>query len=239
MIGRGSPARWSWIGSLSLALILTGCGGAETPSASVATAAPTAAPTEVPTATANPTEAPSAAVDGALCAVEYETCPIDAGTYRSDPFTPAFTFTVDGGWTNDRNWPDGGGISKGPGGIYWASGVSSGAIDGADVAFDSTIDGFTGRLRSFDGFTVTDQAPGTIGGVEAVVLDVETGEVMAPGLYRVANDSYNLGPGEKVRFYLLDMDGTLVTIAVEAWAAADFETVMAQSQPVLDSLVWD
>lgn len=45
-------------------------------------------------------------------------------------------------------------------------------------------------------------------------------------------------PGEKARFYLFDIDGTLVTFVAEAWAEGDFDAVMSQSQPVLDSITW-
>jgi hypothetical protein len=37
----------------------------------------------------------------------------------------------------------------------------------------------------------------------------------------------------------MEMDGALVTVVVEAWMEADFDAVVAQSQPVLDSIVWD
>ncbi len=227
-------------------LLLAACGAttgssiassptAVAPASPAATAAPSEPPTEAPTATVSP----SAAGAGALCAVLYEPCPLGAGTYRSDPFAPAFTFAVDDGWTNDRNFADGGGLSKGPGGIYWSSGVSTGMAGEAQVEFESTIEGFSGHLASFDGFEITEGAPATVGGQEAVVLDLVTNDTSARGLYLVAEDAYNLGPGEKVRFYLMEMDGALVTVVVEAWMEADFDAVVAQSQPVLDSIVWD
>jgi hypothetical protein len=227
-------------------LLLAACGGttgssgassptAVAPASPVATATPSQAATESPPAEASP----SAAGAGALCAVLYEPCPLEAGIYRSDPFVPAFTFAIDDGWTNDRNFADGGGLSKGPGGIYWSSGVSMGRVGESQVEFDSTIEGFSGHLASFDGFEITEGAPATIGGQEAVVIDLATGDTAARGLYLLAEDAYNLGPGEKVRLYLMEMDGVLVTFVVEAWMEADFDAVVAQSQPVLDSVVWD
>jgi hypothetical protein len=110
-----------------LLMLLPACAGttAESPATDEATAS---MPANQSLAASDP--APASASDGGsegeLCAVEFETCPLEAGTYSAAPFEPAFTFMVDDGWTNDRAWPDGGGVSKSDGGFYWASGVEAG-----------------------------------------------------------------------------------------------------------------
>lgn len=228
---------------LTLAVAVLACGTA------APSLAPSIEPTAQPTATVvatpeptpepTPTVAPSVVGDGVLCAKGHEGCTISAGRYGADPFVPAFTFTVDDGWTNDRAFADGGGISRGPGGFYWASGISTGQRNGVEETFESTIEGFVEYLRGFDGFEVIDAGSAEIDGVTAVVVDVLTHEAMAPGMYFVEEDAYNLAPGEKARFYLMEIDDVFVLIVVEAWVEADFPAVEAQSQPVLDSITWD
>ena len=75
-------------------------------------------------------------------------------------------------------------------------------------------------------------------GTTAVVLDVATQETPAGGLYLVKEDAYNLSPGEKARFILLERDGVLVTFVMEAFHAAGFDAVVEAFQPILESVTW-
>lgn len=237
-----TSARTSRLGWLAVvlggALIASACGtsaGSATASAGPPESAPASpAPTVEPSAAASP-DAPAV---GELCAVGMQPCQIEAGTYATTPFVPEFTFAITDTWMNDRNYADGGGISTELGGLFWTSGVSSGIVDEAEVSFESTIEGLAGHLRSFDGFTVTEGEPTTIGGEPATVLDVLTNDTLARGLILIEEDAFNLGPGEAARFYLLEIDGVLVTFVVEAWMAADFDAVSALLEPVLESVAW-
>ncbi len=243
---------WPVAALIAMAAV-TGCGasGGSSAASSGAVATQSAAPTMSPaappsTAPASVPASPSAAASasaaagdlGKLCAKEYEGCSIAAGAYAADPFTPAFTFEVEGDWVNDRAWPDGGGVSFPTGGLYWGSGMKSGRQNDKDVTFDSTIEGFAAYLRDFKGWKVTDADPVTIDGVTAVALDVATGDADGSGMYFVAKDQFNLVPGEKARFLLLERDGTLVTFVIDAYKEADFDAVLARIQPVLDSVRW-
>ena len=179
------------------------------------------------------------ATGGTLCAVEYETCPIPAGSYTVDTFRQPFTFTIGDAWQNDRDWPDSGGISTDIGGIYWSTDVMSGVVDDNPSNFESTIDGFIGHLESYEGFDVTAGEATTIGGEPATVVDVLTNETLARGLYLTERDEYSLAPGEAARFYLMERDGSLVTFVIESWIHEDFEAFHADAQPVLDSIAWE
>lgn len=242
--------RWPVAALLAVAFV-TGCGAsggspAAVPSLSAAPTAASATPIPAsPSAAASVAAGPSAAASttvagglGKLCAKEYEGCAITAGTYAADPFTPAFTFEVEGDWVNDRAWPDGGGVSFPTGGLYWGSGMKSGRQNDKEVTFDSTIEGFAAYLRDFKGWEVSDADPVTIDGATAVAIDVASRDADGSGMYFVDKDQFNLVPGEKARFLLLERDGTLVTFVIDAYKEADFDAVLARIQPVLDSVRW-
>lgn len=227
--------------------IALGCNSAGTTGGPSATAAvtsapiastPTSAPTAQPTATPSAVASPPANGVSKLCAVEFQGCTIEAGDYASTSFVPAFSFTIAATMSNDRDWPDGGGVSYPQGGLFWAAGMTSGMRDEKEVTFDSTIEGFAKYLKSFKGFSVVDGPPVSIDGTTATVLDVMTRETPARGIYAVKSDVFNLDPGEKARFFLLERDGKLVVFILDAFHEAEYDAVAAKLQPILDSVRW-
>jgi len=236
---RGSAAR---VAALMLGLVMTACTG-EGSASEAASAAPGSEPPRASASVspAESTEAPASATgEGALCAVGHETCPLEAGTYTAAPFEPNFAFTIDDGWTNDRAFADGGGISQESGGIYWASGVEAGRIGEEDIEIGASTDDFVIFLRGFEavGMSVSEPTPITVDGVSGQQVDVESNEAEAPGLYQIAEDSFNLVPGEKARFLVLDKGGETVILIIDAFASDDFDDWVETAQPVLDSISW-
>ena len=144
------------LGILLLATVLAACSQSEgeSPSESESAAAPPSA-SESAEATVQPSESAAASGDGQLCAEGHETCPLAAGTYTTAPFEPAFSFTVETGWTNERAYDDGGGIAKQQGGIYWASGVTAGTVDEEEVEIAAGVDGFVAFLQRFEALGMT------------------------------------------------------------------------------------
>jgi len=55
----------------------------------------------------------------------------------------------------------------------------------------------------------------------------------------VGKSGTTYSPGEKVRAYLLDVNGSVVLLAVEVRSENDFEKEMATVQPIIDSIVWE
>jgi hypothetical protein len=208
--------------------------GSSTNSASASASAPATAGSSV----ASPS---TGAGDGALCAKEFEPCPIAAGTYTTDAFTDPFTFTIEGeDWSNDRNWPHGGSMTKaGANSFLWASGVVSGKVGQETVPIGPTPSDFIAHLGKFDGFTVSEPIPVTVDGVSGSQVDVLSNDVSAGGMFLLPEDAFNLSPGEKTRFLVLDKDGATIILFVESYDAATFDTFMAETgQPLLDDLAW-
>ena len=166
MVGCASPGG-------SAAPSVAEAGSATTPASASASAPATAAPS-----VASPS---SGTADGALCAKELERCPIAAGTYTTDAFTDPFTFTIEGDdWTNDRNWPHGGSMTKaGTDSFLWASGVVSGNAPEGLVAIGPTPSDFIAHLRKFDGFTVSEPIPVKVDGVSGSQVDVLSNDMSA------------------------------------------------------------
>lgn len=218
---------------LILAFAIAGCTQQETGSPSA---------TATRAATPLPTDPPSAGEPaGALCAEGHEPCPLEAGTYSAAPFEPGFTFTIHDAWQNDRAFADGGGISMGVGGIFWASGVSSGTVGGEEVEIGASAADFVTFLQSLAaiGVTVSEPQPASVGGVEGQQLDVETNDIDLPGLYLVEEDTFNLTADEKARFIVLDMDGEAIILIIDSYAAAGFDDWLETAEPVVESIAWD
>lgn len=222
---------------LVLAILLAACSGT-----AVQPTGATPSPTQgaSPEIQASPSET-SEAGDGALCAQGHEPCPLEPGTYSSAPFEPEFMFTVDAGWQNDRAYADGGGISKGVGGLYWASGVSGGTVGDEEVEIGATPDEFLAFLQSLAavGMTVSEPTRTTVDGIEGQQLDVTSNEVEAFGLFFLAEDQFNLAPDEKARFIALDKDGDTVVLILDSFEAAGFDDWLETVGPVVESISWE
>jgi hypothetical protein len=127
------PARHVCL-AIAAMVVVTACAtssGTSIPSATSAssTTEPSAAPSVDATVPATtPASSPSSSATGGLCAVEFERCPIAAGTYSTDAFLVPFTFAIEGSdWVNDRNWPHGGAVTKAESDSFlWAAGVAEG-----------------------------------------------------------------------------------------------------------------
>jgi hypothetical protein len=219
---------------LVVAMLLVGCGNV----GGSATASSSGAAESSAAASASSSEGTTA---GSLCAVDHTPCELPGGTYSAAPFEPAFSFTIEGSWQNDRAFSDGGGISQDTGGIYWASGVERGRLGDEEVEIGATPEQFIAFLQSLSlaGATVSAQSEQSVGDHSGASVDVESGDEPLPGLYLIDADAFNLAPNEKARFIVLDVEGETVVFVVDAFASADFDAWLATAQPVLDSVTWD
>ena len=220
------------LGAFVLTAAITACAspaGSAAPPATVA-ASPSSAPTasaSAAAATTAPTSpaASAAAGGGGLCAKEFEPCSVPAGTYTTDAFEHPFMFTIEGDdWSNDRNWPHGGSMTKaGANSFLWASDVVSGRVGDETVDIGPAPADFIAHLGKFDGFTVSEPVPVTVDGVSGSQVDVLSNDVQASGMFLLPEDAFNLSPGEKTRFLVIDKDGATVILFIESFAADTFD----------------
>ena len=123
--------------------------------------------------------------------------------------------------------------------FLWASGVTAGTVADKEVAIGPGTAGFVAFLGQFKGFTVSAPGPAVVDGVTGIQVDVETNETAAHGMFQIKADVYNLDPGEKARFVMLEKDGTTVIFIIDAFKAAEFDAFLTKAQPVLDSVTWE
>ena len=225
-----------------LLTLLAGCAGTGAESGATAESRLPTSEQESASTPAAPSEPGSTggAGEGELCAVEFETCPLEAGTYTVAPFQPTFTFTLDDGWTNERAWPDAGGLSKGDGAFYWASGVEAGTVGSEEVEIAAGAGEFLAFLASLEsiGMTVSEATDVTVDGASGQQIDVASNDVEAPGLFSLDNDQFNLVPEEKARFIVVERDGETVVFILDAFTTEAFDAWIETARPVLDSVRW-
>jgi hypothetical protein len=235
---------------LAMALVVAfayGCGPSGT-----ASVAPSPSPSQVASPSASPSAAaespsppapspsPSVVAADALCAHEFTTCEIAAGTYSTAPFVHPFSFTVAEAWQNNRAWPHGGEIAQPIGGFDWISGLTSGngGTTNATLGVDPDPAAFIQFLKSLGGLTVSGPTDVTIGGLAAQQLDVETSEQIL-GILQFPEDAWNVDVGEKIRFFVLEIEGDTVVLIVDAYTVAAFDDFVALTQPLVDSITWE
>ena len=106
------------------------------------------------------------------------------------------------------------------------------------MTIGTTADAVLAYLQSFKDFAITAPVAVTVGGLAGRSIDVSTKGKRAGGFLAIPQDNYNLAPGEKIRFMVLDADGTAVVLMVDVPDEKVFAAEVAAMQPVLDSIVW-
>ena len=236
--GRGRRALGAAAALLMATSVVAACNGAA-PATVPPTATTGATATPSPTATPPPTPAPTAVPTPTPTPIPLTAGDLAAGTYRVSS-SPAVVFTVDGGWTATIPEPNTFDLEKGP--TYIFVGVVTQVFtaccedqetvpvpDGADPA------AMAAEMARNAGLHLTAAQPISIGGATGVVFDVTTDADTNYGFIAGDHQGYAFGKAIKVRLALLSVAGTLVAITVEG-AVDQFDAVVAQAQPVLESL---
>ena len=247
---RGRPT----VVCLISAVLVAGCAGAASPagspasttgaalvSPSVQSVSPSSATalTNSPSSSASPTITPNPS-PSKLCANgdgdPLKECKLKAGTYTSTPFKVPFQFTIDDGWTNSLAGINAGQLQKTETtrtGFGWATGMT--AEGNADVGTSTAA--LLTFIAAVPGITASPPSAVTIGGIEGTSIDftLAKGEIF----FRVGKSATRYSPGEKVRAYVLDVNGSVVLLAAEVYSPNDFDTEMSAVQPIIDSIVWE
>jgi len=202
--------------------------------------APSTSP--IPSAEQSPTATSIKVTDATrLCSngdgnMDIKECKLKAGTYTSSPFKVPFQFTIGPSWTNVLAGINAGQLEKTEStgtGFGWATGMT--AEGNADVG--KSVDALLAYIAAVPGITASTPSDVTIGGVagKSVDFSLSKGQIF----FMVGKSGTTYSPGEKVRAYLLDVNGSVVLLAVEVRSENDFEKEMATVQPIIDSIVWE
>ena len=161
-----------------------------------------------------------------------------AGQYRTgSTFFAQFRVDLPDGWA--RTFPEFAGIvevSPTPGACEEARTPPSCAglltvIDSFQLDVDTTVD----FLRSREAVTTTEPEPVTVGGAEGVVFGMTTDQVGAT--IQPLNDGgrFVIQPDRDISVYVVDVDGTPVTILVDSPTGGSF---FPEAAAVLESIEW-
>jgi hypothetical protein len=193
--------------------------------------------TEAATATGEGTPTPTlpppadvAAMPPAACNIEAgETCPASPGRYYTSLFKPRFTFTLGDGWSKNGESSLGFLLIKRP---------EPGDIA---LAFDSrtgtqTVEERAAALMRTQGVEFTAEEEATVAGFSATRFEatVSADSVSVPQM----SEGYTIRKGDHLRFYVVDVAGTTVTMIIEA-PDTDFEGFQAEAEEVLAGLVFE
>ena len=252
-----SPGRLASLRVLALTLaattaLISGCSAASTPSVAVtgsvppslavaatptptATAAPTPAPTATPTPSPTPGPSPKALCSTGDGVFPPKTCALAPGTYSAAPFAPVFRFTIGAGWSNTLAGINAGGIVMGKPmvtGFGWSTGMV--AEDGS--AIGKTTDTLLAYFTQVPGISVSAPTPVTVGGMPGRAIDFTLSK--GPIFMMVGKSANQYQVGEKVRAIIVDVNGAVVLLGIEGFNIKSFDTALAATQPILDSIVW-
>ncbi|HEY8168462.1 MAG TPA: hypothetical protein VIF84_07100 [Candidatus Limnocylindrales bacterium] len=198
-----------------------------------------------PTGSSSPPPAsaasPQASSGSSVVCDSFGPCFGAAGHYDLDEFQPAISFDLGEGWT--VNGPPSKSLLawvRGPDEfLEIARNINRGLDDTeALVTIEQTPAAFVDWLRSRTALDVGATSPTTLGGLDAIQVDVSVREPVS--LYTYASDpaTYRAAAGQTIRFILAERDGELLSLAAESPAAAFDQFWTDSVQPVVASLTF-
>lgn len=153
-----------------------------------------------------------------------------SGEVRTESFQPGFTLVVPDGWA--RDCPDSPIlVDMVPAGMTpLASTMGVWAQD-----FDSVEETVAHLMEAPADHT--DPEPASVGGAEGLTFDSVPGSDYT--IFEAPNSCiFSMAAGETWRFWVVDVDGAIVTFALFA-PSDQLEDIANQAREILDSVVWD
>jgi hypothetical protein len=151
--------------------------------------------------------------------------PLAAATYYTELFTPRIIFTLDEGWGNAGQYADQVALLRKP-----EPGDQALTIDSSP---DEDAAGAVARLTSVRGTEASVVVDAEVAGLTAQQFDLTMIDerVRIPTL----TDVYTSFAGDKIRVWVLDIDGVTIKILSES-TSAEFEAFVAEAEAVIDTL---
>lgn len=158
-----------------------------------------------------------------------------AGTYRTTAFEPPLQFTVGDGWrAMFPDDPDEIALEQGGEAIFLAMSRVSRVVDPGTFVGADVPDDLVAWLTQHPALATSEPRSVEIAGISGMLVDacvLGDREIFAyeTGNMRVIN-------GDRVRFYVLPLEGRDLTIVVGTPSGPDTEAALAVVEPLLDSL---
>jgi hypothetical protein len=184
--------------------------------------------------------------------------PLAPGTYTTKSFQPAVTFTVPAGWTNPTDTAayfnlmptldDANGVHlfHNPQALSQAANCPASAQPGVGSSSVAMI----AWIRSLKGFSVTQPALATVGGLPATAIDIAiasswtqscpfaNGLPAVPLFYDAATSlRWVVAGDERLRLYFVDVPGSgTVVVDLDSFDGAGYSSLLANAAPIVKSL---
>lgn len=146
------------------------------------------------------------------------------GRYETTVFQPMFTFVLPPGWRSPApEFENNFGMERSPAWLVFNT-QSTDTVEERVAFYQENEIVIAGEPRTVE-----------MGGVEAVTFDFNVTENL--GLFRVAGGSGEATPGETVRVWLVEVEGTVVTI----WFGSTrptFDAMVEDADAIVGSIVW-
>jgi hypothetical protein len=206
--------------TLAVAATLSACGGDDDDDGDAST------PTETSVAaTVAPPEGASPLGDGTRAGSAEPGRPLAAGVYYTELFTPRLVVTLPDGWGNAGQYADQLALLRRP-----EPGDQALTIDSSpgDDAAATVVE-----LTSVRGTEATPPFEKEVAGLPAQQFDltIVDEQVRIPAL----SDVYTSFEGDKIRVWVLDVDGVTLKILAEA-TGAEFDAFVVEAEAVLETL---
>jgi hypothetical protein len=181
---------------------------------------------------------------------------LDAGTYRTVVFKPAFSYSVGDGWINHEDLP-GNFLLQMKGevrylGIYANPLIPLECDENRDPAVGKSVADLVGWYTAHPGLVSSEPEDVTVGGLEGIFLDLyldpswavtcpfSNGQPIVPILIGngVSSLHHTIPAGYEVGLYILDWNGAgtvVIEVSPEGPGLADY---LDEVSPIIDSIVF-
>lgn len=158
---------------------------------------------------------------------------LDAGDYTTTAFQPRLTFTLGEGW--EAFFPDDSDeIALGYGGGELAITRVSQVVDPATNKRVEAPEDLMAWLAQHPAFDAGEPQPIEVAGLSGAMLDVLA--TVDQDMFAYPTGNMRVTAGNRVRYYVLPLDGADLTIVMQAPSDEAFDAFILAVQPVLDSL---
>ncbi len=167
---------------------------------------------------------------------------LPAGTYLFNGFQPSVTLTIGDGWWSEAelSYPSFVQLAQGSSSVVEAIGITHVPEEVYDPATSELVPlegDFLEWLTSQDCIDVSaGPIPASIAGATGVQIDFSVGTEPACFERFLWWPSWNFFPGERYRFYMVDVNGVDLIVYIYTTNAAEFDAFLPDAEAVLSTL---
>lgn len=218
------------LSAILVVAMASACSGSQSATSSPSTPNPTVASTP----TAAPTPSPPPVTPSPPAELTLSTGSLEPGRYGTTAFGPHLSFTLAEGWDGFFNDADGLGLAHGSHNELFMVPVRKviDPVSGGQVDVPTDLANW---LAEHPGLDADPPQPAEVAGLPAMIVDADMIGNTERGLFAYPTGNMRLVPGTRVRYYVVPLDGLVMTIVVLG-SPDTFADYLPLVEPVLESL---